>query len=276
VQWSTMGVFGKALLEYQPDPLTVVALRATLAFITLGVVLALFRRPWLTIQRRDWPFFAAYGLLGIAAAFFLFFTALDLSGVTISVVLLYTYPVLVTLLSVVFLGERITASKIVALALTLGGVALVSEIYAPLASQVDVRGVAAALLCALSAAANSILGKRAVQRYSSWTVLLYAMGFGALFLMAAQLFSLGRPDLTRPPMFWGLLVALAWIPTLGAYLAYASALAHVEASRASITTTIEPVIAAVLAYVFYRETLSPLQVLGMALVLVGVWVARRD
>jgi drug/metabolite transporter (DMT)-like permease len=270
-----MGLFGKALFEYQTDPLTVVALRATLVLITLLVALAPSRRQWLFIQRQDWLFFAAYGLIGVATGFFLFFTALDLVGMAIATILLYTYPVFVTLLSVAFLGERVTASKIIALALTLGGVALVSEIYAPLSSQVDAHGVAVALLCAIAVATHSIFGKKAVQRYSSWTILLYSMGFGALFLMTAQVLFLGLPDLTRPPAFWGLLVALAWVPTLGANLAYVSALAHIEASRASVTATIEPVMATVLAYVFFQETLSLLQILGMALVLVGVLVVRR-
>ena len=58
-----MGIFGKALFAYQIDPLTVVTLRATLVFITLTFILAIFRRRWFLIERKDWLSFAAYGLL---------------------------------------------------------------------------------------------------------------------------------------------------------------------------------------------------------------------
>ena len=270
-----MGIFGRALFAYQVGPLTVVALRAALAFVTLAIILVLFRRQWLSIQRQDWLFFAVYGLIGVAGGFFLYFTAVGLTGVSITTILLYTYPVLVAFLSAFFLGERITLSKVIALALTLGGVALVSEIYAPESSRLDGRGVIVALLCAVAVATHSIFAKKAVQKYSSWTVLLYSMGFGALFLMIAQFLFLGFPDLRHPPAFWGLFAALTWISTLGAYLAYVSSLARIEASRASIAATIEPVFAAVLAYVFFNEMLSPLQILGTVLVLVGVLVVQR-
>lgn len=275
VQWSTMGIFGKALFEYNADPLTVVALRAVLVFITLLAFLLLFRRHWLSIQRGDWLFFAAYGLIGVAAGFFLYFVAIDLIGVALAAVLLYTYPVFVTFLSAIFLGEQITAYKVIALVMTSGGIALVSGIYGPTSAQGGIPGIAVALLSAATVATHSIFGKKAVRKYSPWTVLLYSIGFGSFFLMVAQILFRGFPDLVRPPAFWGLLLALAWIATLGANLAYVSALARIEASRASITAAIEPVFAIFLAYIFFGETLSPMQFAGTALVLIGVLVAQR-
>jgi len=274
-QWSLMGIFGKVLFQYQIAPLTVVALRSTLVLVTLIIILALFRRQWLIIRRSDLPFFVAYGLIGVAAGFFLYFTAIDLAGVAIAAILLYTYPVFVTILSVIFLGEHITKSKVMALILTLAGVVLVSEIGVSVAGQVNPLGVVASLFAAVATATHSIFGKKAVQQYSSWTILLYSMGFGAFFLMAAQLILHGFPNLARPPVFWGALLALAWISTLGANLAYISALKHVEASRASIMATVEPVIVVVLAYAFFHEMLSPIQIFGTVLVLVGVFVVQR-
>ena len=74
-----------------------------------------------------------------------------------------------------------------------------------------------------------------------------------------------------------LLVALAWVSTLGANLAYISSLRDIEASRASITTSIEPVFAILLAYVFFQERLSPIQLAGTALILGGIFLVQwRD
>ena len=271
--WSTMGLFGKALFEFGAAPLTVVALRATLVFLTLATYAGL--RGWPDIDRRDWLFFAAYGLVGVAAPYFLFFTAVQLVGVALTTILLYTYPAFVTLLSRVLLRERITRWKAMALLCSLAGVTLVAGVGASGGVHANPRGVAAALLAGLSASVYSIFGKKAVERHSPQTVMLYSCGFGSLFLLSAQFLSLGFPDLARPIAFWCLLLALAWVSTLAGSLAYIAALARIEASRASITATIEPVAAAGLAYVFFHEALSARQILGMALVVGGVFLVRR-
>ena len=270
LQWSTMGILGKLLFGFGAPPLTVVTLRATLLLLALAVILLLFQRSSLRIRARDGFFFAAYGLLGVACGFFFFFTAVSRIGVTVASFLLYTYPVFVTLLSAVLLKERITPLKVAALVLSLAGIALLSEMYEPLSARVETRGVLLALLAAVSGASYSIFGKKAVQRYSSWTVLFWSTGFAALFLVAAQLVFLGRPALAHPAPFWGWLLMLVFIPSLGGSLAYISALKRIEASRASITATVEPVAAGILAYGFFRESLSPSQILGTALVLAGV------
>jgi drug/metabolite transporter (DMT)-like permease len=269
------GIFAKALFTYQVDPLTVVALRVTVVAVTLLMLLALFRREWLAIDRKDWGFFARFGLIGVAGGFFLYFTSIDLNGVAIAAILLYTYPVFVTLLSAVFLDEQITASKAIAAALALAGVGLISGMQNRALSQLELRGVGVGLMTAVAVATNSVFGKKGVERYSSWTVLLYPMGFGTAFLLAAQFLFLGVPDLTQPPQFWGLILGLAWPSTLGAMLAYHYALTRIEASRAAVMATSEPVAATLLAYVVLQERLLPTQILGMALVLAGVVLVQR-
>ncbi|MEW6366989.1 MAG: DMT family transporter [Acidobacteriota bacterium] len=271
--WSTMGLFGKGLFEYGAAPLTVVALRATVVFLTLALFAGL--RGWPHLPRGDYFFFAIYGLVGVAAPYFLFFTAVQLVGVALTTILLYTYPAFVTLLSRVLLRERITRWKAMALLSSLIGVALVAGIGTTVGVRADPRGVAAALLAGLSASVYSIFGKKAVERHSPQTVMLYSCGFGSLFLLAAQFLTLGYPELARPAAFWCMLMALAWVSTLAGSLAYIAALARIEASRASIMATIEPVAASALAYVFFHEALSARQILGMALVVGGVIIVRR-
>ena len=274
-QWSTMGVLGHALMDFGIRPLTLVALRAALAFAVLAILLALFGRQWLSIRRQDLLFFALYGVIGVTAGYSLFFIAVERTGVAVSTILLYTYPVIVTVLAVPLLGEAITPSKIVALLLTLCGVVLVAGVLSRHAARLDGQGVAAALLCAVAVASQSIFGKKGLRRYTSWTVMLYSLGFGAVVLMASQVILYGMPELNRPPAFWGLLAALACISTLGAYLTYLFALTYIEASKASVIAAVEPVFAAVLAHTLFRETLSPVQLLGMALILIGVLAVWR-
>lgn len=274
LMFSTMGVFGRLLLDFNIEPLALVTLRAIIASLTLFVVLLIFKRSWLSVQRRDISLFAVYGLVGIAAGFYLYFTALDLIGISLSVVLLYTYPVFVVILSRIFLGEKITLSKAVALLLTVVGVVFVAGIIPSGQTTVPFIGVITALLAAAAVATHSIFGKRAVGRYPTWTVLLYAFGFGALFLFAVSSLAGGAHSFSQPLDFWVLLAALTWISTLGANLAYIGSLRYIEAGQASITTSIEPVFAILLGYLFFQETLTGVQIIGTVSILSGIIIVQ--
>lgn len=280
-QWGLTSIFGKAMLNYKTDPLTISALRTSLVLITLVIILACFRREWLWVKREDFFFFVVYSLV-VAIGLYVYFSAIERVGASIATILLYTYPIFVTLLAFAFLDEAITFHKRLALALTVIGIALVANIYQPNSPQhaklftgVDLSGVLLGLLAALLIAVRSVFGKKAVQNYSNWTILLYSFGLSAVFLLAGQFVFLGAPNLSRPPAFWALLAGLAWISTLGGNLAYVSALARVEAGRASTTTAIQPVITTALAFVFFNETLSWHQIVGILLVLAGVLTVQR-
>ncbi|MBI4859529.1 MAG: EamA family transporter [Candidatus Riflebacteria bacterium] len=275
LQWSTIGIFGKALIARDLAPLTVVTLRSALALVTLILWMVVTGGRWFTIRRHDLGFFAIFGLLGMAAPCFLFFAAVERIGVAIASVVLYCYPAIVTLLAAAVFKERVTAWKLVALGLVLSGVTLLSGVCHPASSRVDLPGVGLALLAALFAAAFSIFSKAALRTYAPMTVLSCSLGFGTFFLLAAHLALLGVPPLAPSSTVFGLLVALAWIPTLGANLAYIRALTYVEASRASITASLEPLVATLLAYLVFGELLTPLQGVGMSLVLLGVLVVQR-
>lgn len=273
VLWSAMGPLGKWLYTYGVDPLAVVTLRATIAFGTLALALAVVDQGLLRVAGRDLPFFAVYGLVGVACNYACYFYALRWTTVATAVLLLYTYPALVTLFSAFFLGERLTGAKAIALFLTFAGCALVVQAYDLGALRWNQRGVLFGLGAGASAAAYSLLGKRALVRYSSWTVACYAFGFGALFL-ALFLAGVRSPQAFLlagyPATAWALLLALAWFPTLLAYGLFMASMEHIEASRASITATLEPVVASALAYWLLGEGLTWPQVVGAGLVLGGV------
>jgi drug/metabolite transporter (DMT)-like permease len=264
------GIYAHYLYRYEAEPVTVSLWRAVVVVATLLALLAIFRRDWLVIERQDWGFFAAWGFIGPGLGFLLYFTSIEWNGVAIAAILLYTYPVIVTLLSIPLLGERLTAVKVGSALLAFCGIVLVSRPQSGMLSALDLRGVAVGLLTALAVAASSIFGKRAVAKYSSWTALLYSVGFGTIFLLGAQLSLQGIPDLVQPPRFWALLAGLGWFSTLGSMLAFNLSLERIEASRTALAATITPVVAAILAYVVLHESLSLSQITGMALVLASV------
>lgn len=269
VLWATLGILGKFLYRYGADPLTVVTIRAIIAFTTLAAILAVVDRRLLRINRRDIPFFALYGLVGVTFNYASYFYALRWTTVTTAVILLYTYPALVTLLAALFLGERLSWMKGLALGLTFVGCCLVVQGYDPGALRLNLYGVLFGLGAGATAAVYSLFGKKALQRYDSWTAVCYAFGFGALFLIILR-----SPQavltVNYPWPAWATILALAWFPTLLAYALFTTSMKYIEASKASITATLEPVVASLLAYLFLGEVMEWPQLVGMGLVLGGI------
>ncbi len=267
--WASLGILGKFLYRYGADPLTIVSLRAVIAFITLATVLAVVDRRLLRIRLRDIPFFALYGLVGVALNYAFYFYALSSTTVTTAVILLYTYPALVTLLAALFLGERFNRIKGLTLGLTFGGCYLVAQGYNAAALQMNVPGVLFGLGAGVSAAVYSLLGKKSLQTYDSWTAVCYAFGFGALFLVVLR-----SPQALLaadyPWSAWAIILALAWFPTLLAYALYTTAMKHIQASKASLTATLEPAAASLLAYLFLGEVMEWPQLVGVGMVLGGI------
>lgn len=140
--------------------------------------------------------------------------------------------------------------------------------------RVTLPGILAGLASGFTYALYSIFGKTVLRRYQPQTTLTYALGFGSIFL-GLMTYATGQIDTTALRAGWPMIAYLGLITTLLAQFLYLSGLRHVEAGRASLIATVEPVVAAVLGYVLLRERLDLLQALGGLAVLSGVFFVRR-
>lgn len=275
--WATLGVIFKQLLDtYRFPQITISFLRALLGGSLMLTALAVRRPTELRLTWRDAPFFLGFGLLGVAAFFAVYVIAVDLAGVTVAVILLYTAPAWVAMLSALFLGERLNAPKLVCVGLSIAGCALIARIYRlDLGGVGNVVGIAAGLASGLTYALYSLFIKAGVRRHSMWVVLGYGYVIGAIFLLPlGPLDGLGA---LAQPGAWFWLALLIGGPTCGAGAAFAAGVRHVPVSNASIIATLEPLIAAVLAYLVIGERLEPLQMLGGGLIVTAViWLARSQ
>ncbi len=269
----TIGIFARLIYQHEPDPLTVVSWRALIAFFLLFITAVFVNPDWLRIRKKDFPFFAIYGLLSVSLCFLLFFYAIKYTTVATATILLYTYPAFVILLSPLVLGEKLTRAKILALLLTFLGCILVIQVYDPAQFKLNMRGILYGLGAGLGAGLYSIFGKKGVSRYSPYTVVMYALGFGGFFLLLIKgtrsLISVSYPTIT-----WLWILCLALFSTLLGYSLYTRGLKYLEASRAGIACTWEVVVASILAFMIFGETLSALQIAGACLIFVGIIVVR--
>jgi drug/metabolite transporter (DMT)-like permease len=273
--WATLGLFYTGLGAYGLSRLTIAFHRAALTAAILFPILGWRRRGWLKLARRDWFLFLVFGLVGVAAFYVIYIYAIGLIGMGMAAVLMYTAPAWVTLLSAVFFKERLGISKVAAVLLSVGGCALVGQVYDLASVRLNWLGILAGLGAGFTYGLYTLFSKVAQRRYTSWTTLTYALGLGALFMIPLQ----SGTDLVRAvanpaSLFWLLMLAL--VPTLGGGVAFNAALRRIPASNASIVATLEPVIATLLGWAFLGELLEPLQLVGAGLILVAVVILQRE
>lgn len=264
---------GKTLYALGAEPLFLVTFRVLFALGILGAGLGLLRPRLLRVPRERLPELLFYGVVAVGANFALFFLALQYTTVATAVVISYTHPTLVALLAWPLLGEPVERRKLAALALTAGGVFLVAGGHDLSTLQGNLLGLGYAFGNALCVATYNLMGKTLLSRLNSWTILFYGFLFGGLFL--AVVWGGGGAVIPVLPLWgWLLIVALALFPSILAYGLYLRALRRMEASRAAILATLEPVLATLWAWLALGEGLDPAQVMGGILVIAGVLLLR--
>jgi DME family drug/metabolite transporter len=251
-----------------------VTFRAGLAFLLLLAALGLGRRAWLRIDWRDLPFFALFGLVGVAIFYIVYAYAINLAGMAVAAVLLYTAPAWVVVLSWRLFAERVDGRKIVALLLTLAGCFLIVGAYDLAHVSLNLAGIVLSLASGLTYGLYIIFNKYALRKYSPWTVLTYAIGIGSALLLFTQSPATLVSALASPAQI-GWLLAMAIVPTLGGNLLFVSGLRYLPAGVASIVATLEPVMAALLAFLVLGERLQPPQLVGGVMVVGAVLLIYR-
>ncbi|OFX31641.1 MAG: hypothetical protein A2Z07_08730 [Armatimonadetes bacterium RBG_16_67_12] len=271
VLWGTLGLAARRIFAAGLTPFEGATWRATGAFALLLLYCLVADRGALRISRRDLPLLAAYGAVSIAGFMTVYFTAIGLTTVATAAVLLYTAPAWVVVLARVFFGEPMTPMKTAAVALAFVGCALVIGAVGSGAVRLTAGGLLAGLGAGLTYALYSIFGKTALRRLSPMPTVVYTLGFGALFLLAA---GGGLPPLPRAGL--GPLLYVIIFPTALAYLLYIGGLRWIEAGRASVVATLEPVVAALGGAFLLREPFGIVQWIGAALVLAGVVLVQGE
>lgn len=212
---------------------------------------------------------ASFALVGVALFYTSLIFAIETGGISLAFLLLYSAPALVAILAWLLLGERLTRLKVVLVGLALIGITLIAR-NGGTGVTVTFTSVAWGLCSGLSYASYYIFGKWILDRYSPITVYAFVLPLGATGLLPLVDFS------PKPTKAWLLLIALAIASTYLAYLLYFTGLKRVEASRAVLVATVEPVVAAALALAFFGERLGPMGLAGGGLILVAAAVSTWD
>lgn len=261
-------------LGLQVDPQVLAASRAFVAFGIALAYLLLRRRDLLVVKARSLPFLAVFGVLGLAMVHFSYFKTISLTGVATAILLEYLAPIIVLVASVLLLGERLTWALPAAVVLSVTGCALMVGFLGGTGVVISREGLYWGLASAVFFAGYALMGRYAAGRFAPWTLLVYGLGFASLFWLVV----LGGPG--RVAAFladWravAAVLALAIVSTVIPFGGFLRALHLIEATQASITSTVEPVVAGIAAWFIFGEHLGALQLAGGGLVIVAVVLSQ--
>lgn len=266
--FGVMPVLARLAYEAKADPLTVLFLRFGIASVVMFAILFASKTP---VPRGllllELILLGAIAYVGESLAYFL---ALAYASPGLVALLLYVYPALVTTLSALFLKEHLTTMKIVALFLALSGTALTVQIT----SGGKFVGILLGIAAAVDYAIYIVLGSRIVKRSGSiGSTTIIIASTAVVYAVVAPLHGVSFPVNIQG---WFAIIAIALVSTVVSFLTFFAGLKRIGPTTTSTLSTFEPIVAVALAAVVLGETITPVQALGGALILVAVVILSRN
>jgi drug/metabolite transporter (DMT)-like permease len=273
--WGLIGIFVKALSEAGFTTMEITTIRAVTASFILFLYMALGSRSMLRIRLYDIKYFLATGILSMVFFNWCYFTAINEISLSVAVVLLYTAPAFVIVISRFVFGEKITRYKILALILTAAGSCLTAGLLPGMNIKLSLYGIIIGIGSGFGYSLYSIFAKLAARRYSPLTITAYTFFTASLFLLVFS----SPADKTSLLLRWDIIlysIGLGLIPTSLAYILYTTGLKNVETGRAAIIANIEPAVAILIGTALFGDILTAPQMAGAALIFISVFIVQTD
>jgi drug/metabolite transporter (DMT)-like permease len=266
-------------------PESFTTLRITGATVVFVAYAACFRRSALASPRGSALLLVvALGLVGVLGLQLTYNVAIDRLPLGIALLIEYLAPVLVVLWVRFVRHEPVRPRMWAAVTLAVVGLAVVSRVWNGLAF--DGLGVVMALLAAVCFATYFLLGEHNVGVDDPLRVILWA------FVAATVAMNLVRPIWTTPDLPattdglgrldgvsvdpWLVIAVVVVLGTVVPFFLGMLALRHLPATIVTVVAMLEPVIAVVLGWAWFRESLTAVQVVGAVAVLAGIVLAQTS
>lgn len=273
--FALQGIFFRNLTPLGFTPMQLTAVRGVVSAVLLALFVLLTNRKLFRVTVKELLLIIPAGIFMFLCAF-TYYLALESTTIATATVLMYTSPVYVLLFSVLFLKEKLTVTKVVAVAVMLAGMALVSGIAGGM--DFNFRGVFFAILAGVLYAAYNIVAKIEMRRGTDpVTAMIYCflvMGvMASVFADVPQMAQIALQGETGRILL--LLVGMGALTCAMPYLFYTVALKYVPAGTASALGLIEPMAAIIYSMVFFNEPLTVPLAVGVVLILGAVFVISR-
>ncbi len=270
VLWGLLSIYSNALADAGISSLQVGFCRVFIAAVVLLVYIVIRFPQKLRIKPKDIWCFVGSGLVSLTLFNFSYFTTIANSQASVAVMLLYTSPIFVMLLSAFIFKERITWRKILALFCTLTGCVLVSGFLTGGQNAITPWVLATGIASGFFYGTYSIFGSFALRKYEPLTVTFYTFVFSAISSLPFADVTDIASSIAQSPSAIGWLLGIGIISTIGPYVLYTLGLNHMEAGRAAILATTEPLVGTLVGIFLFNEPHNIAKIAGLLLILASV------
>ena len=263
--FSTLPILGKLGFSSGLNNSTLLAFRFVIASIFIWPYLY-FEENFRLLKGKELLLAFGLGGIGFTLTSGLYFIGLEYITAGLASIVFYTYPVFVVLISVFKLGERITRWTVISLGLALIGIVLIARVDP---AGADLRGVVLVLSASLGYSVYMGVSRNTLLTVDPRILSAHIIPFSALsFLVIGLVFdSLVMPGSLNS---WLILVSIALFSTTIPIFTFFSGLSKIDASKASIVSTIEPPATVLMGVIILGEQINVVTVFGGALILFGV------
>jgi len=279
------GIIAKLLLTSGLSASRLTQVRCTGAFLVLFLYVLARKRAEMKTSRAELPWLIAYGVIGFSIVQAFYFLAISRMQVGISLIIEFTAPIWIVLY-IRFIRKRFVPPLMwISLSLAFSGLLLVARVWDGMT--LDGLGVVAAFIDAFALAAYFLLGEKLVAHRSTDTLTVWGLGIATAFwLIVTPVWDFPYQVFTQDINLLGIFspqtlpgwVLILWVITMGTlvpYICVLHGLKQLSASTSSVIGMLEPVVAGGFAWWWLREVLTPIQVFGSVVVIVGIILADR-
>lgn len=276
--WGGSGLFVGFLSSAGLTTTQYTMVRSISAYVSTLVVVLAQGRGAFHVEERDIPWFVLNGAVGIFAFTLLYANTIQLTGMATAAVLVYLMPSIVFVYQALRHRESVSVRRLVCLALSLAGCALVSGVLSP-GTRIVASGIVTGVTAAAAYAVCNLTQAGPLGKYPTFIVVLHSLGIAMVFsCMYALLTDCVYGVLAiyaRNPTVLVVNVAFGILCSLVTYLLYNGALRRIPASQAALVATFELIAAALLGAAFLGQQLDASSMLGIACEAVALVLTQR-
>lgn len=265
ILWGIISIFLKGLYEVGLTALQVMFLRGFISSFIMGFFLLIKNKHLLKIQLKDIWMFVGTGVISLTFFSLCYFYTILESGASIAVILLYTSPIFVLVMSILFFKEKLTWKKILALILTFLGCILVTGIGG--GEGLSLKGFLIGLCAGFGYALYSIFSRFALKKYDYLTVTFYTFLFSAISIIPFTNISILVNFINAKTIFYS--IGISVLCTVLPYIFYTIGLSGLETGKAAILVTVEPLVATLIGFFIWKEDISFTKIIGI----IGIFIA---
>lgn len=276
--WAGAFIAAKLSSPFIP-PFTLTFLRFSIATIILYVIIKYKKQNLYKLKKKDIPVFLFTGLIGMFGYHVLFFVAVKYTTAINSSIIGASNPIITTILSIIFLKDKITYKRVLGIILSFIGVFLTltnANLHSMRTFSFN-YGDMIMLLAVLMWASYGVFSKRVMPRYSPIILTFYSFLFCTILITPFVVYEMPWKLIDSIPYYSYISVLyMSIFPSVIGYLVQQMSIKQLGPSKTSIFINLVPMFSIILSVIILKEILNPIKLLTALLIISGVYICQKN